>query len=211
MAIMKRFGMVLGLASLAVLGGAGRVEASKLTLTYWAPGTQFAPADWGSSILGQVDVTDGPPEDIQLTATWVAYGGEKPHSIGGPIRFDAYLHEGDDLRGSPIAKVSLTGAWAGHVIPRFNWGGEMSTAIGSGSAAVTAMKLSPGVDPSRIPSWLSGMHLTVEVGRAQVGGPPNLSRTTIVVSAVPVPEPGAAVVFLAVAGGGFVMARRRRR
>lgn len=209
---MRRFGVALGLASLVILGGAGRAEASKLTLTYWAPGYQFAPANWeGGAISGQVDATDAPPDDIQLRREWVAYGSATPHSIGGPIQFDAYLYEGDDLRGSPIAEVTLTGAWAGHVIPRFNWGGEMSTAIGSGSAAVTEMKFSPGVDPSRIPSWLSGLHLTVEVGRAQVGGPPNLSHTTIVVSAVPVPEPGAAVVFLAVAGGGFAMARRRRR
>lgn len=219
---MSRFAWAFCLTSTVIAGASGTAEASRLTLTYFAPGYALGPA-YGptESVWGHVDATDGPPE-IVLNRPWVATGDGTTRSIGGPIAFQAFLYETDkdmtgrsrlevEAQGRLLAEVSLVGSSAGFIKPWGDRGASMSTASASGSADVADLEIKPGVDASRVPSWLSELHLSLTTDRLIDVGPPNRSYTEVRVLAVPVPEPGSVVVFLAVAGGGLAMARRPKR
>ncbi|MDG3007844.1 PEP-CTERM sorting domain-containing protein [Paludisphaera mucosa] len=200
---MRRFGWFAGVTAMFLLAGAERTEAAPLRLSIYGGGSP--------GIGGAFDAGNGLPEirverdSISPSAReWPSEVSRKPFSEA--MWFRASLYEAG---GRPLADVTLTGTIEGFIARR-SPGEVMTTISGQGEATVSEFSVWPGVDPATIPDWFRGLTAVITVGRRPGASLPDDSQYVLTFTATPVPEPGSALVFLAAAGGGIAVLRRRR-
>ncbi len=203
---MRRFGWLVGVAILAVVGGGGRAQGSPLTLKVWGSAHNVTvPFDDPNNTI---DVSDG-------FTRFYRRGGKHIDELGGTgtywekpvessIDVTATLSDADRV----LATVRFSGPVKGTMLA-----GSVATDVsgyahGSAPGVVT---IAQGVDPSLIPSWFTGLTATVD---SVVGGQTittTFQSTLIITPANPaqVPEPSSVLVFLAAAG--LIGVRRLRR
>jgi len=198
---MRRFGWLVSLASLVVLGGVDRAQASPLTLAF--SGSAYASHLYPETATS--DVTNG---FSGISGVWGAlplHNLGEPQAVNSSIDIEATLSDADRILATVQFSAPVTGTitW-----DAYDYHPESNTASGSAVGVVTVAQ---GVDPSLIPPWLTGMTATVYGWVSGSSGVPgSLQGSTLTISAdpAPVPEPSSVLVFLAAAG--FVGLRRLR-
>lgn len=206
---MGRFGWLVSLAILVVLGGVDRAQASPLKLAFsggaFGVGIRTDPSN-------TIDVTNGFPrfgqngQNLRVDESGIrSYNWQKP--ISGAIQATAVLSDADRVLATVQFSSPVTGTMYGFA----GYSDISGTVHGTAVGVVT---VAPGVDPSLIPSWLTGM--TAKLDSFVSGGPAQgnfagwySSLTFTVADPAPVPEPSSVLVFLAAAG--LVGVRRLRR
>lgn len=197
---MRRIAWLVCLASLVVLGGVGRAQASPLTLTF--SGSAYAshlyPETATRDVTNGFSGISGVWGDLPFT-TWAS-----PQAVDSSIDVTATLSDPGRILATVQFSAPVTGTitWDDAGIPRRN------TATGSAVGVVT---IAQGVDPRLIPPWLTGMTATVTgwVSGGFLSFPTQGSTLTISAEPAPVPEPSSVLVFLAAVG--VVGYRRLRR
>jgi hypothetical protein len=204
----------VGLFALTLISTGRPADAAKIEL-------EITPVDrWSYSYLNidggeyrGAEVIDGKLPDMTSTRNWdasmFANGGRPYQSLSMPMEFDVKLTEwvslgeGEGYLGRNIARGTLTGTATGGVSYIRLVG---SVAEGSGSATIGDLVVN---DASKVPDWLPNLRVDLEI--KPVDESRGFYTTVLTVSAAPpVPEPGSIAVFLAAAGAGLAMHRRRR-
>ncbi|MDR3620168.1 MAG: PEP-CTERM sorting domain-containing protein [Paludisphaera borealis] len=201
---MRRIAWLVGLASLAVLGGVDRVQASPLKLELWGSAQNFyipsgttKTIDVSNGFSGYTQTGGGMP----LQHQWEAESWQKP--INDSIHIGATLYDADRILAWVMFSAPITGTL-------YYAGGTGRFSARAHGSAVGELHIESGVDPSLIPSWFTGMTATADtfVSDGRING----YYTTVTITpgpAAPVPEPSSVLVFLAAAG--CVGYRRLRR
>lgn len=196
---MNRCTWLTWLLSIVAIGTIGRAQASKIEISIRAEDRYLN----GPAFHQYVEIVDGKLPEITAERAWVANDYGSGGSLSAPMTFRVRVTEwGDEpfegvLFGNTIAEGTLTGQAEGWVGYRF--------ATGHGTATFKDLSVD---DRFEVPDWLPNLRIDVMITPADSSGDSYI--TTLTVSAVPVPEPGSAMIFLGAAGLGLLMHRRSR-
>ena len=210
---MRRLCFLICLALASTCGAVGQAQASPLMLSIFGYADNV-PVHYVTDVSNGFSGVTIPLSSVPV---WAASG---PNPQGGETSMNSSIWLNATLFNSNqnLASLGLNGQISGGVTYPNDWSLAPITGAVRGWAMPGPVTVSPGVDPSTIPAWFSGLGASVwgdVTGGSQAYLPVSLGiipDPTLASQIQPasVPEPASLIIFLACVAAGFCLRRHRR-